>query len=260
MSRVNLMNQLLNKPIVAERGQIGFNMNVDVVLEELVKKAVNTDEEKELANLLHRASLINRNPDSFDEKIQKTLDLINASNKGIKTQYSCSSHPRYYFNLPMSWIKEEENKAFNVLNVEKDSETGEYMLGYPSEFYIRCLVPNELLPDIQKRVISEMRTTKPAEELFGKPYTVFHDEHFERAEMNGGNSLFRFLYVDESKLNYIDGLNVRVSPYDANTSIVSVASDLINPLLFALEDADYVYWELIGRLEIKTLRILGVIK
>lgn len=259
MNKLNIITEIMNKPVVAERGTVGFNVNVDFVLDALVKKAVNTEEEKELANLLHRASLINRNPDSFDEKIQKTLDLINASNKGIKTQYSCSSHPRYYFNLPMSWIKEEENKAFNVLNVEKDSETGEYMLGYPSEFYIRCLVPNELLHDIQKRVISEMGTTKPAEELFGKPYTVFHDEHFERAEMNGGNSLFRFLYIDETKLDYIDGLNVRVSPYDANTSIVSVASDLISPLLFALEDAESVYWELISRLELKILRILGVI-
>ena len=259
MDKLNIINELMNKPVVAERGTVGFNVNVDFVLDALVKKAVNTEEEKELANLLHKASLINRNPDSFDEKIQKTLDLINASNKGVKTQYSCSSHPRYYFSLPMSWTKEEENKAFNVLNVEKDSKTGEYMLGYPSEFYIRCLVPNELLPEIQKRVIGEMGTTKPAEELFGKPYTVFHDEHFERAQTHGGNSLFGFLYVDETKLDYIDGLNVRVSPYDANTSIVSVASDLISSLLFALDDAESVYWELISRLELKTLRILGVI-
>ena len=259
MNKLNIITEIMNKPVVAERGTVGFNVNVDFVLDALVKKAVNTEEEKELANLLHKASLINRNPDSFDEKIQKTLDLINASNKGIKTQYSCSSHPRYYFSLPMSWTKEEENKAFNVLNVEKDSETGEYMLGYPSEFYIRCIVPNELLPDVHQRVVELMKTTKPAEELFGKPYTVFHDEQFERAQAHGGNSLLGFMYIDGTKLDYIDGLNVRVSPYDSKSSILSVASDLISPLLFALENSESAYWNLISRLELKTLQILGVV-
>ena len=259
MNRVELIKQILDKPEVAEKGRIGFNVNVDSVLDALVKKAVNTDEEKEFANLLHKASLINRNPDSFDEKIQGTLDLINASNKGIKTQYSCSSHPRYYFNVPMSWTKEDENKPFDTLSVGIDSATGEYMLGYPSEFYIRCIVPNELLPDVHQRVVELMKTTKPAEELFGKPYTVFHDEQFERAQAHGGNSLLGFMYIDGTKLDYIDGLNVRVSPYDSKSSILSVASDLISPLLFALENSESAYWNLISRLELKTLQILGVV-
>lgn len=259
MNKVELIKQILDKPDLAERGQIGFNVNVDSVLDALVKKAINTDEEKELANSLHKASLINRNPDSFDEKIQGTLDLINASAKGIKTQYSCSSHPRYYFALPLSWAKEEENKPFDVLGVGIDSATGEYMLGYPSEFYIRCIVPNEIMPDVQSRVVELMKTTKPAEDLFGKPYTVFHDEMVQRAQTHGGNSLFGISYIDETKLDYIDGLNVRVSPYDANSSIVSIASDLLLPVLFALENSQSAYWALISRLELKTLQILGVV-
>ena len=261
MNKRELIDGILNKPITAERGCVGFNVNVDVILEELTRKAVNTPEEKELAEILHAASLINRNPDSYDEKIQNTLKLINSSGNGITTQYSCSSHPRYYFDLPMSWLKEEENKPFNVLNVSKDSATGEYMLSYPNEFYIRSIVPKGLLHSITQRVVDSglLNTTKNPTELFGKPYTIFVDELNERAGQHGGNSLFGFMYISDEVLDYIDGLDMRVSPFDENNYIVSFASNLIN-VVFALEDAQSVYWELINRLEIKILKALGVIE
>lgn len=254
---VDLINSLMNKKPVAEKGVSGFNINVDFVLEELARKPINTEEEKALGNLLHNASFINRDQGSIDEKIKATIDLLNTK-QGVTTQYSCSSHPRYYFNLPLSFTKEDENKPYDILGVGKDSATGEYMLGYPHEFYIRMVVDNGLLPSIMTRVNHEMKTTKPAEELFGKPYTVYVDEMNEKAGMHGGNSLYHFMYIGENTLDYIDGLNVRVSPYDANRSILSIASDLISNVLFAIEDADSVYWALIERLQQKTLRVVGV--
>lgn len=256
---VNLINELLTKkPELPERGCVGFNVNVDVVLEELVKKAENTEEEKALANKLHNASFLNRNHGSIDEKIQATIDLINASGKGIRTEYSCSSHPRYYFNLPMSFTKEEENKPFDLLGVGKDSETNEYMLAYPNDFYIRSIVPNEHLHRVFEIHSGLVAPTKPFEEIGKVPYTTFNDQLHERAQ-GAGNSLYNFLYIGKDTLDYIDGIDVRIAPFDANHSNVSIASNLITPLLFALEDADEVYWALIKRLEIKVMKILGVI-
>ena len=255
---LGLIKKLLEKPEEIIRGQVGFNVNVDSVLEELARKPVNTEEEAALGMKLHKASLINRNQGSIDEKIKNTIDLINASPKGIKTQYSCSSHPRYYFNLPMSFTKEEENLFCDDLGVGSDSVTNEYMLAYPHEFYIRCIVPNVELAGLMTRVIEECPSTKPAEELFKMPYTKYADVVTERAQGNGG-SLLNFMYIGQNTLDYLDYLNVRVSPYDKNSSIVSVSSDLITPVLFKLEDAESVYWELINRLELKTLKVLGVV-
>jgi hypothetical protein len=132
------------------------------------------------------------------------------------------------------------------------------MLGYPSEFYIRSLVDNTKLPEIMERVIKEGKTTKPAEELFKMPYVNFVDMMFEKAQGNQG-SLLNFLYIGAETLDYLDGLNVRISPYDDNRSIVSIASDLVSPVLYKLEDADSVYWALIERLELKVLKVLGAI-
>ena len=144
------------------------------------------------------------------------------------------------------------------MGVGSDSVTNEYMLGYPSEFYIRSLVDNTKLPEIMERVIKEGKTTKPAEELFKMPYVNFVDMMFEKAQGNQG-SLLNFLYIGAETLDYLDGLNVRISPYDDNRSIVSIASDLVSPVLYKLEDADSVYWALIERLELKVLKVLGAI-
>lgn len=257
-NKVQMIKAILEKDTPVERGMVGFNVNVDSILDELARKPINTDEEKALANALHNASFINRNQGSIDEKIQTTINLLNSAAKGVETQYSCSSHPRYYFNLPLSFTKEEENKFVDVLGVGSDSVTNEYMLGYPSEFYIRSLVDNTKLPEIMERVIKEGKTTKPAEELFKMPYVNFVDMMFEKAQGNQG-SLLNFLYIGAETLDYLDGLNVRISPYDDNRSIVSIASDLVSPVLYKLEDADSVYWALIERLELKVLKVLGAI-
>ena len=90
------------------------------------------------------------------------------------------------------------------------------------------------------------------------PYVNFVDVMFEKAQGNQG-SLLNFLYIGAETLDYLDGLNVRISPYDDNRSIVSIASDLVSPVLYKLEDADSVYWALIERLELKVLKVLGAI-
>ena len=75
-NKVQMIKAILEKDTPVERGMVGFNVNVDSILDELARKPINTDEEKALANALHKASFINRNQGAIDEKIQTTIKSL----------------------------------------------------------------------------------------------------------------------------------------------------------------------------------------